>query len=127
MNSFLFLGLCLLALGLVSGFSIVSPSRQTTTALQAARRDFVAAAMGAAFVSLASPVLAIDDLAMPTAEEEKSVRCFYSFKNPTHKNTPDTRLFCSFHSLPSYGLTVTCIIILRGILTAISAEFLFIS
>ena len=63
-----------------SSFNVGPTTNQRPTALLAhsSRRDFVAASIGTAFLSIVSagvePAFALDDLAMPSAEEDAKSR-----------------------------------------------------
>ena len=87
LSSLKFMTLTLLS---VNAF-VQQPTANPETALHGSRRAFVEAALGTAFVA-AAPVLALDDLDMPSAEDEAraedvSVVCWKCTCHPLYNST----------------------------------------
>lgn len=96
--------LLVVASTVVSSFVTPSCGQKQSTALQAeaSRRKFIDAAIGTAFVALASPAFAIDDLSMPDEKSQEVSQsllcCFFIFCCYT-ASTPLSRLFAESFNL----------------------------
>lgn len=66
--------LVLALLGSAGAFSVAPEAKQSSTMLFESRRGFMAASVGAIGFLASAPAFAVDDLAMPSAEEEEAQR-----------------------------------------------------